>query len=325
MGYEGSIATLRRFLKTLKPQHKHLQKLTVRFETPPGKQGQVDWMYCGRYPLSNGSHLPVYGFVMVLSYCRAMYIHFTCSMKLGELIACHQKAFDYFGGWPQSLLYDNMKQVKLSRHKWNEQFIDFAEHYGIVPKTHQAYRPRTKGKVERAVHYVRDNFLGGREFESLDDLNAQALHWLDHTANVRIHGTTRQRPVDLLHLERDQLTPVTSIAPYHYTQPVNRTVNYEAMVHFKGSRYSVPPDYAGKTVSIGAQGGQIIVQCNDMIVAEHKQALKPGQCIVNKQHLSDLWKLTAQQVTLPGKTDWHIHFQQSVQQTPLHVFEEVLQ
>lgn len=320
MGYEGSLATLRRFLRELKPQHTQQQKLTVRFETPPGKQAQVDWMYCGRFELPNGQYTAVYGFVMVLSYSRAQFVCFTRSMNLGELIACHQKAFDYFAGWPEVLLYDNMKQVKVSRQKWNEQFLDFAQHYGIIPKTHQPYRPRTKGKVERAVHYIRDNFLKGREFDSLEDLNAQALHWLDQVAHQRIHGTTQRKPADLL--VEESLIPITSIAPYRYLQPVSRTVNYEAMVHFQGSRYSVPPEHAGKTVTVSSQAGQITISLADMVIAEHKAAIKPGQCIVHKEHLSELWKLTLQHTEPANASPWQISFQQNVTQMPLTAFEE---
>jgi hypothetical protein len=113
------------------------------------------------------------------------------------LLACHQQAFTYLGGWPQEVLYDNMKQVKLGPGRWNEAFVDFARHFGFTPKTCQPYRPRTKGKVERMVEYVKDNFLLGRTFTDLDDLNGQGRIWLDQTANVRVHATTGQRPVDL--------------------------------------------------------------------------------------------------------------------------------
>ncbi len=125
-------------------------------------------------------------------------------MHLKSLVRCHQQAFDYCGGWPRSILYDNMKQVRLDAKSWNPHFMDFADHYGIVAKTHRPYRPRTKGKVERMVRYVKDNLLNGRSFADLEDLNAQALIWLEQTANRRVHQTTGQRPRDLL--QREQLT-----------------------------------------------------------------------------------------------------------------------
>ena len=200
-------------------------KLTVRFETPPGRQAQADWAYCGRFADVDGKPIAVYAFVMVLGYSRQLFVRFTTSMRLGELIECHQEAFAYFGGWPQTILYDNMKQVKLSAFQWNERFLDFARHYGFTPKTHRAYRPRTKGKVERAVDYVKDNFLTGRTFHGLDELNAQARHWLATTANVRIHGTTQQRPVDLFAEEQPTLAAYDSLPAYRFVDPAPRQVS----------------------------------------------------------------------------------------------------
>lgn len=321
MGYAGSLVTLRRYLQTLKPEVARLRRVTVRFETPPGKQAQADWAYCGKFVTPDGRRLSVYTFVMVLSFSRRMFITFTLSMKMRELLACHQQAFDYFGGWPQTLLYDNMKQVKLSRSQWNEQFLDFAQHHGFVAKTHSPYRPRTKGKVERMVEYVKDNFLAGRTFDDLADLNAQGRHWLDYTANSRVHATTQRVPNELF--AQELLIPVNSIQPYRYINPVARTVNFESMVHYSGSRYSVPPDYAGKTVAVAAQGGQIVVRCGDTVIAEHRQAVRSGQCIVNKEHIAAVWKLTAQQMRPPPVTRWNITFQPCVQCTPLSVFETV--
>ncbi|MCE9555432.1 MAG: DDE-type integrase/transposase/recombinase [Planctomycetes bacterium] len=179
----------------------------------------------------------------MLSYSRMLFIRFTTSMKTRELVECHQAAFEFFGGWPASILYDNMKQVRLGPGQWNEPFLDFANHYGFVPKTCRPYRARTKGKVERAVDYVKDNFLTGRSFTGLDDLNNQAGRWLDETANVRIHGTTLQRPIDLF--IHETLTPVAAAPVYRFLDPVRRTVSWEAMVHFQGSRYSAPPQHAG--------------------------------------------------------------------------------
>ncbi|MEX0887310.1 MAG: IS21 family transposase [Phycisphaeraceae bacterium] len=210
MGYTGSIATLRRYLRTLRGQQHRQSRLTVRFETPPGKQAQADWAYCGKFPApgSDGQTrmIGVYLFIMVLSYSRQMFIRFTTSMKMPQLIDCHQQAFAYFGGMPASVLYDNMKQVRIAPGKLNEQLVDFANHYGFTPRTHRAYRPRTKGKVERPVNYVKGNFLAGREFDGLDELNVRGLHWLEHTANVRIHGTTKQRPIDLFEQEKAMST-----------------------------------------------------------------------------------------------------------------------
>lgn len=321
MGYGGSVITLRRFLAGLDDRARRDRKLTVRFETPPGRQAQVDWAHAGRLADAEGRPRSVYVFTFVLSYSRTLYIRFATSMNLAVLVDCHQRAFDYLGGWPQSILYDNMKQVKLGPGRWNEAFLDFATHYGFTPKAHRPYRPRTKGKVERAVDYVKDNFLLGRSFTDLEDLNAQGLAWLAGTANVRVHATTGRRPVDLLTLEG--LTPAASIPAYRYLDPVRRTVSFEAMVHYRGSRYSVPPAFAGRPVEVAAAGGQIVIRAGEAVIAEHREAAQPGQCIAAREHIAELWRITHEQVAKPPRPARLPDTEREVQRVDLRIYEEV--
>lgn len=324
MGYAGSAQTVRRYLAELRGPARRQASTTLRYETPPGKQAQADWSECGRFEWHD-RRITVYAFVMVLSYSRMRFVHFTTSMRMAELIAAHQAAFDYFGGWPREILYDNMKQVRLGPGRLNEAFADFADHHGFTIKTHRPYRPRTKGKVERSVGYVKDNFLAGRSFDSLGDMNVRVRHWLESEANASIHGTTGKVPKDLLPQER--LTPVNACPAYRLAQPVRRTVSREAMVHFKGSRYSVPPDYAGQTVAVHAHGGLLVVRAGETVIAEHREALKAGQAIVAREHLAELWRLTAEQTALPttpAGPRWHLQFATQVEQVPLNRFEEVI-
>jgi len=323
MGYTGSVATLRRFLASLGQDRRAKARLTVRFETPPGQQAQADWSYCGRLPDHAGHPCPVYAFAYLLCYSRMLFIRFTTSMKMAQLIACHQGAFAAFGGWPQVVLLDNMKQVRAGPGRLNEQFLDFANHHGFTPRTHRPYRPRTKGKVERVIDYVKDNFLLGRDFADLDDLNRQGQIWTDRVANVRIHATTRRRPLDLFEAEKGLLTPLASVPAYRYLDPVGRTASWEALVHFQGSRYSVPPRYAGQKVQVAAAGDQVVILSGDGVVAEHRQAARRGQCVVDKQHLEELWKVTREQVKPPAEVRRR-PCEPEVAQVPLAVFEEVL-
>lgn len=325
MGYDGSIATLRRYLATLREQSQRQARVTVRFETPPGQQAQADWAYCGQFPHPDGTRVSVYAFLMVLGFSRMMFLRFTTSMKMPQLIECHQRAFEFFCGVPAQVLYDNMKQVRLAPGRLNEQLLDFAGHYGFTIKTHRPYRPRTKGKVERPVDYVKGNFLAGREFHGLSDLNARGRHWLEHTANVRLHGTTRRRPIDLFEQEKPALTPIEQVRPYRLIDPVQRVVSYESMIQFRGSRYSVPPAYAGQRVQVAAEGGQILVRVGELVIAEHREASGKGQCIASEEHLAEAWKLSQQQVRVPEDAPrWQVRFDQQVQTTPLAQFEEVL-
>lgn len=317
-GFTGSVIILRRFLRTLKAGTAAQKLATVRFETAPGQQAQVDWAYCGRFPDAAGREVPVYAFVMVLGYSRMLFAGFTTSMDLPTLIACHLQAFEYFGGIPQEILYDNMKQVRLSRDRWNPQFLDFATSHGFAPKTHRPFRPRTKGKVERAVHYLKHSFLAGRSFADLAELNAQARHWLEHTANVRVHGTTSERPIDLF--AHEKLQPPRSGPPYRVVPLLERKVDKEGFVRFEKSRYSVPPEHCGKTVSVELRGERILIRSADLILAEHEPAPRPGSCMAHKEHLQELWKCSTAPTTAPLPS-WQLRHDQAVVVVPLSVYE----
>jgi transposase len=319
MGYSGSIATVRRYLHSLQPEQERLRKLTVRFETPPGKQAQVDWAYCGRFPDPAGHLLPVYVFVLVLSFSRMLYVEFTSSMKLPALMRCHLNAFDFLGGWTREILYDNMKQIRLSPTELHPWFVDFAAHYGFAIKTHRVRRPRTKGKVERMVHYVKDAFLNGRSFSDLADLNAQGRHWIENIANCRLHATTGQRPVDLW--KQEQLCALDSTARYPLCEFVSRKAGFDGFVRFQRSRYSLPPEYAGKTVLIGQREQQIVIRSRELIVAEHRPAQKAGETVADPAHVAALWKLSLHQGKTPPPR-WQLTFDQQVEATPLSTYQE---
>jgi transposase len=325
MGYSGSIDLVQRYLKTLKPLKVAVEKATVRFETPPGEQAQADWAYCGRFLDPNGETVPIYAFIIVLGFSRLMYVEFTTSMELPALLECHKNAFAFFGGVPLSILYDNMKQVRLGPGQFHPLFLDFALHYGFVPKTHRVRRPRTKGKVERMVDYLKDNFLNGRTFVDLADLNAQGQPWLSHTANVRIHSTTLQRPVDLWAVELPKLNAFSKIAPYQLAQIETRKVSTESFVSFQGSRYSVPPSLVGQTVLVELRSGEhkVLIRSNNMIVAEHPLSTKKGASLVTPAHLEALWKLSLASPAPPPSAHYQLSFAQSVESRPLTVYEEV--
>lgn len=319
MGYSGSVVTLRRYLHSLKPERERLRKLSVRFETPPGKQAQADWGYCGRFPDRDFRILPLYVFVMVLGFSRMLYVEFSTSMKLPVLIACHLNAFDFFAGWPLEVLYDNMKQVRLTPTEFHPLMLDFAHHYGLALKTCRVRRPRTKGKVERMVAYVKGNFLNGRSFTDLADLNAQARSWLAHTANTRLHATTGQRPIDLW--PQEKLTPLASVARYQLAELVSRQAGFDGFVRFEKSRYSLPPEYAGQTVLIGHRDNKIVIRSQDMIVAEHLPAAKAGSAVADPEHIAALWKLSLQNTKLPPPR-WQLTFDPQVQTTPLSTYQK---
>lgn len=257
---------------------------------------------------------------MVLSFSRMLFVRFTTSMKLSELIRCHLEAFAFFGGWPEQILYDNMKQVRLGREEWNPLFLDFANHYGLVPKTHRIRRPRTKGKVERMVDYVKDGFLNGHSFDGVDDLNTQGRHWLDTTANVRIHATTGEQPAVLW--RKETLAQLGSISPYQIVDYVPRKADWESFVRFERRRYSVPPEYAGKPLLVGRRGEQIVIRNGDCIVAEHRAGARAGDCVADPDHVAALWKLTLGRTAAEIVPKWDVRFTSTVDARPLSVYQE---
>lgn len=322
MGYEGGYTILKDHVRSLRPRR--LGAVTVRFETPPGDQSQCDWGYCGRFADRSGVARSVYVFVLVLCYSRFMYARFTTSMRLRSLIDCHQRAFQRCGGWTRSILYDNMKQVRLGPGMWNPQFADFADHYGFAPKTHRPYRPRTKGKVERMVGYVKDGFLNGRDFEDFEDLNAQCARWLDQTANARVHATTGRRPCDLL--EDERLTPCGSVAAYALVEREPRVANSEGFVLYRKSHYSVPTVAAGQRVVVEDRAGRVAILLGDAVIAEHDRCDSPGGRIESKIHSQERWDAVRRDAASspPPSPKWRIGGGELIQQRSLQVYEEVV-
>lgn len=321
MGFSGSVDIVRRYLKEIEEPRRLLTKATVRFETPPGEQAQVDWAEVGSFIDENGSRRKVYAFVMILSYSRMLYVEFVLSMKLETLIKCHQNAFAYFGGWTHSILYDNMAQVRLPSGGLNPLMLDFLLHHGILLKTHRPYRPRTKGKVERSVGYLKDNFVKARVFADLADLQTQGFHWQEEVANQRIHATTKRQPIDLF--DEEQLVPLTSTGKYQLSRRRERTVGAEGFVCIGGSRYSVPPEVVGQKVIVEQGQERVVVRLGEAIIAEHGTAKTSGECVADPAHLAEMWKLSLKRHAVPLRPAEQLLFQ-VVQTTPLAVYEEVL-
>lgn len=320
MGFTGSVRTLRRYLQELERSRKSTALATVRFETPPGQQAQADWADCGHFVDGDGNQYPLYAFVLVLGFSRMLFVRFTSSMELPTLMQCHQEAFEFLGGMPRSILYDNMAQIRLPHSKaLHPRFLDFAAHYGFTVKTCRVRRARTKGKIERMVDYLKDNFLNGRAFVDHADVSAQGMHWLRTVANVRVHETTNERPIDLL--AKEGLIPYASVVPYVICERAERKVDVEGFVAFDRSRYSVDPDFVGKKVLVEAFDGQIVVRSKDLIVTEHERSTKPGSCIAKNEHLEKMWKVSTGLPSAAGVPHWEQVWQGTVAVTDLSVYE----
>jgi len=283
-GFTGGHSIVREYVRNKKEQFE--EKAVVRFETMPGLQGQVDWAFFEDMKvLEDGEYKKLYCFLMVLGYSRTRYIEFVTDMSTNTLIRCHQDAFRYFGGYPEEILYDNMKQVVIKRllkqedSTLNRQFEDFAGFYGFKPVLCRPYRGQTKGKVERTVQFVRDNFMVGIRYTSLDDLNGQALAWCNKV-NARVHATTNEVPFE--RLKREGLNPLSR---EYIIDKINlRRVQKDCLISYAGNQYSVPAEYVGKDVAVVALDNMLAAYYAGKQIAIHRISYQKKDMVVNARH-----------------------------------------
>lgn len=287
-GFDGKYSIVKEYVRG---QKKELEdKATVRFETMPGLQGQVDWAFFEDHiVLEAGKPKKLYCFLMVLGYSRMRYIEFVTDMSTNTLIRCHQNAFRYFNGYPEEILYDNMKQVVVKRllrqedSTLNRQFEDFAGFYGFKPILCRPYRGQTKGKVERTVAFVRDNFMTGIRYSSLDDLNGQALAWCNKV-NGRPHSTTGEIPFE--RLGKEHLSPLSR---QYLIEKINlRRVEKDCLISYAGNKYSVPAEYVGKDVAVVGLDNMLAAYFEGKQIALHKISYQKKDMVVNPSHYQRL-------------------------------------
>jgi transposase len=284
LGFSGSYQQVRRFMKPFRAERRWAQLATVRFETGPGEQAQVDF---GETQLWIAEKIErVYLFVFTLGYSRRLFCHAYADERLSSLIDGHERAFGHFGGVPLTCLYDNPRTMVLGRHGgkvlWHPVFEDFTRYYGFTPHACQPYRARTKGKVERGIKYVKRNALAGRRFFSWEQLNEWLLDWCVTVADVRIHGTTHERPIERFGAEK--LTPIGKRPPYRYERVMIRQVPSDALVSIESSRYSVPVNYVGETVTVHQSANHYEIFHRDTLVFRHQKAPRHSVVMVPEHY-----------------------------------------
>ena len=230
---------------------------------------------------------------MVLSYSRYLYIEFTVSMDQSTFMSCHINAFNFFGGVPQSILYDNLKSVVRTRLgnkvTYNGHFLDFASWYGFSPKVCNPRSGNEKGKVERAIHYIKNNFITGYQYDypqsNFDHLRAQSMIWLNKTANKREHSSTHKIPGEcFLQEEKQHLLSLTE-KPYDYAQTEPYHASKDCLVKFETNRYSVPSENAGQMLILKAYSGIIkIINGQQNEITSHKRCYDKYCVIKNPEH-----------------------------------------
>ena len=285
-GFGGSYVIVRRAVAPLRMAASAAALTQRRFETGPGEQAQCDW---GQITVAlGGVRTGIHIFVMTLGYSRRGFALGCLRERMGELLAAHEAAFAHFGGRCEFLLYDRMRTVVLGtsegRPRLNPTFAAFAGHWGFTPRLCQPYRAQTKGKVESGVKYVKRNFVPGREFRDLEDFNAQLAAWQLEIADVRVHGTTHERPIDRFVDEARALAPTAGHASFLQAMVRERVVADDWLVSIDGNRYSVPFVLIGKTVQVVREGGAWVVRHRGAVVAEHPVLAGRAQLSVRPEH-----------------------------------------
>lgn len=317
-GYQGSYATLQRFLMLTKRENLLKKyKTSIRYETQPGEEAQVDWGTFGKITV-NDIKTQLYCFVYVLGWSRMMYIEFTIKQNLQTLQECHIHAFKELG-IPKTILYDNMKTVIINRENnsnspirinLNKGFSDFAQYYGFEIKLAHPYWPRSKGKVEAGVKYVRYNFIQGlkykKKFLSLGELNEKAKVWLNTVVNVREHkGIQEKRPLDLWKKEKNYLH-FPDIPSYKTAPFVIRNSTKDQLIHYKRNFYSVPKEYSRRKLFVREFNNNGIISIEiyfkDILVTTHNLVSGRGNLIFeDKHHVSKLENISTKNIIIKRK------------------------
>mgnify|MGYP005849789519 CR=1 FL=1 len=287
-GFEGSYSSVRRFVQNLKRNQP--PEATVMLDYDPGDTAQVDFGAGSTITdTKTGEIFKTWIFVMTLAWSRHQYVEIVRDQKILTWLGCHRRAFEFFGGVPAKVMIDNLKAA-ITKACWHDpavqrSYADFAEGYGFVISPCPPYDPKKKGIVEAGVKYAKRNFLPLREFRSLADANQQITDWNLTTAAVRIHGTTRQKPIKLfLDTEKHLLKPLPDRAVEPAVWEVVK-LHGNCHVQFEKSFYSAPYRWVRQELWLQATENTIKIFRDHQLVAVHQRARRPGQKFTCDDHL----------------------------------------
>jgi transposase len=288
-GYRGGIATLRRYVRRVRPVARH--EAFFRLSVLPAEQAQVDWGSFGKIRVGKGERL-LSCFVMVLAWSRATFARFTLDQTLESFVRCHVEGFERLGGVTRSVLYDNLKSVVLERQgdliRFHPRILEVAGHYHFAPKPVAVARGNEKPRVERRIRDIRESFFAARSFSSLDDLNRQLDTWVERVVHARrVPGDDERTVAEALEYERKLLLPL----PAHplstdFLRPV--TSGKTPYVRFDRNDYTIPHTLVRRPLTLVASATSVRILDGDHEVARHVRCWDRGQQIEQEEHLAAL-------------------------------------
>jgi transposase len=293
-GYPGGPDHFRALVSRYRPRP--AAEAYLRLRTLPSEQSQVDWGHFGKIPMGRALR-PLMGFVMVLSYSRYVFLRFYLGAALSAFLDAHVCAFSFFGGVPRKCLYDNLRSAVFERLplprapdaiRFNPALLDLAAWYRFEPHPVAVRRGNQKGRVERAIRYIRDNFFAARGFTDLADLNTQAMHWCTGVAAERPCPQEQERSVrECYEAERPLLLALPD-EPFPAQERVAVTTNKTPYVRFDLNDYSVPHTHVRRTLEVLATPETVRILDGREVIATHPRSFDRGQQIEEPAHIKAL-------------------------------------
>ena len=287
-GFDGSYTGVKRFISRLEKAN---PEVYIRIEVEPGREAQVDFGYGGLiYDPEENRLRKTWIFVMVLSHSRHEFAQFVFDQSVETWIDLHRRAFEWFGGVPEEVVLDNLKAAIIKACFYDQvvqrTYREFAEHYGFMISPCKVRTPEHKGKVEcGGVKYIKNNFLPGREIKDIEKANVQLLTWCAEVAGKRVHGTIKQKPLEVFEgVEKQALLPLPQ-EPYEFVTWKECKLHPDCHVVFEGSYYSVPYEYVGQYLWVKGTEKTVRIFLNHEQVAMHCRATRKGQWQTNTDHL----------------------------------------
>lgn len=274
-GFDGSYTLVKNFCRGKRKEE--IRKATIRFETNPGLQSQVDWKESLTMISRSNQIVEINIFLMILGFSRMKYIELTLDKAQDTLFCCMLNAFKYFQGITKEIIFDNMRTVvDQSRSNYqqaviNDKFYQFSKDMGFEVWACRAYRPQTKGKVEALAKLTSRLMPYNHEFDSVEEL-ATIVREVNQELNSEISQATNQIPFNRWKKEKEYLLqlPNQELLDGYLQRPITRTVTKESMVTYKYNKYSLDPKYIGKTVSLEVEGSKLKIILDNVVLATHE-------------------------------------------------------